>query len=501
MSVVHSLPVPLVAVAALLAALGAPDPLRAEPPPIVLDGAMDDWAAGTGASADPQRILLRFDAPEVYTLQNGPVSTVLALDVDSSGTTGYPAGEGAGAMGVDLEITLSPPDYNRPGSMGRGVQIHAYGEDGLVESLTHADAGFLFMPTYAAPSYEIRLSRVPSRPQWLADRMGAATSLAGRFERRDEWGQVQWTSPAFTLALPAPGAGAPASAALPARGEGEFRVMTWNVLWGTPMRDPAPFARVLRAINPDVVLIQEWDNRRDEEPRIAQAEIVKWFRANAPDGPSWRIVQSVRERGVLLAARHPTAEFLPDGLEPVSAPGRSISFEHGVRAVSARIKSPIGEVGAVSVHFSCCGSKDSVEDRRRAGEARAIAQAVEEARIAGGPDVVIIGGDFNLVGSSEPLDVLLGTTSLDGSRLVAVEARSLDGADAATWREDRNDFSPGRLDWVVVGGRGVEVARSFIFDTQDLSDGALRAAGLQRSDSSGTDHLPVVVDIRRAPAR
>jgi len=41
------------------------------------------------------------------------------------------------------------------------------------------------------------------------------------------------------------------------------------------------------------------------------------------------------------------------------------------------------------------------------------------------------------------------------------------------------------------------VVRSFVVDTARLTDSALAQSGLQRGDSRGSDHMPVVVDVVR----
>ena len=63
-------------------------------------------------------------------------------------------------------------------------------------------------------------------------------------------------------------------------------------------------------------------------------------------------------------------------------------------------------------------------------------------------DAVLIGGNFNLVGSRDPIDVLLNAgLHVDGSPLADVRALSLDGRTNATWRGiGGGRFTPGRLD-------------------------------------------------------
>ena len=71
-------------------------------------------------------------------------------------------------------------------------------------------------------------------------------------------------------------------------------------------------------------------------------------------------------------------------------------------------------------------------------------------------DGLVIGGDFNLVASPLPLDIL----RLDGQGLLGPHASGdlqdaeplhLDGRDAYTWYDADSSFTPGKLDYVLTG--------------------------------------------------
>ena len=136
---------------------------------------------------------------------------------------------------------------------------------------------------------------------------------------------------------------------------------------------------------------------------------------------------------------------------------------------------------------------DSPEDRQRAEEARQINAALASANPSG---LRVVGGDMNLVGTRPPLDLLRAGLDTDGTDLAVAEPLVLGDRVMFTWRNHDTHFTPGRLDYVVFSDAGAHLANAFVLDTARLSDSALAAAGLERTDATGSDHLPVVVDLR-----
>jgi hypothetical protein len=115
-------------------------------------------------------------------------------------------------------------------------------------------------------------------------------------------------------------------------------------------------------------------------------------------------------------------------------------------------------------------------------------------------DAVVIGGDFNLVGTRHPLEVVRRGLDIDGSRLGVLYAAQLDGLSADTWRspDGGGPFVPGRLDWLLYSDSTLEALRGFVFDSSDLTPYWLTQHRLRNHDSNATsDHLPIVADFRR----
>lgn len=447
--------------------------------PVVLDGEVNEWAPGAVMQSDPWWLYTRWKvAGPSKTLQASDESLSLWLDLDTNPATGMRPEEPAGAnqLGVDLQIEFSPLGEDGP---GRGVRVVKHGPEGPIE-LSHADVGFSFAPTYAGEWYEGRLSRAGLRAAGLpAPRAGEP--VTGTLVLRDARGRILGRSEPFeTEAVAASPTPPQADLRLPPKPQRGVRVVSWNVLRGRPMEDVAPFARVLNVLSPDVVLVQEWTST----PR----ELEAWFNASLPleDG-EWS-VRTVEAWGVAVASRHPMQPF---GHEELYLEGA----EDPVRFAGALVDTPVGYLAAASVHLKCCGSAGSPEDETRILEAGAINRSMSEALAIEPVGLRLIAGDINLVGSRPPLDVLRNGLDADGSDLEVADARVLGDAAYHTWRDPDSEFTPGRLDFALYSGAAVRRARSFVLDTALLSDAALEVAGLDRTDTAASDHLPLVVDL------
>jgi hypothetical protein len=105
---------------------------------------------------------------------------------------------------------------------------------------------------------------------------------------------------------------------------------------------------------------------------------------------------------------------------------------------------------------------------------------------------------MNLVGSRPPLDLLRHGLDVDGSDMTVASPLVLGDSTMQTWRDPSSGYGPGRLDYVVYSDSNAQIVSSFVLDTSRLSDEALAKLGLDRGDCEGSDHLPVVVDVRGA---
>ena len=465
--------------AALVAFTASASALAA--PPIDLDGAFDEWPEDRQAVADERFIYLQLGTPEVVTLQQAPWTIRVLVDTDASAATGRrPAWNDE--IGAELRLDMSPP-YN--GAVGNGVGAAWIGDDRETQ-ISRASSVFAWAPTHAEDAFELRIDRAELNLE------GGPIVL--QIVALDASGDPVWTREPVRIDLPAR-ASAPVAvdATIPAKPDGAVRVLSWNVLWGSPMANPEPFDRVIHALEPDVILLQEWDDRNRDAPPVTEEELEKWFNYHE-DTPVWSALKG-GERGVAIVSRHPLERIETRTLRPDPADDSQVAIDRGIRVAAARIRTPAGELVAASLHLKCCGGFGGPEDSQRMAEARAIRATIRDAVNARRPAMVVVGGDYNLVGSPEPLAMIADDTDSDGSDLVAADTRHLAGRVRFTWRQEGDRFPPGRLDYALVGDAGASIANAFIFDAESIADAALADIGVERSDTAVSDHLPLVVDI------
>lgn len=162
---------------------------------------------------------------------------------------------------------------------------------------------------------------------------------------------------------------------------------------------------------------------------------------------------------------------------------------------AAAIELPNGKQLVVcSVHLSCCGSSGDPHDKARVRETRELARQIDRLRKGEFGEqlrdaAVVVVGDYNLVGSRQPL------TTLESKGLKEYLLRGLVDRSACTWRGDADEsFWPGRLDLLTYDAAALEPKNGFILDSADLSASLLSKLGLQRDDSTASDHLMLVAD-------
>lgn len=476
---------------ALLASCAAePGPAKRGPGPVVtanvpvtLDGNIEEWPAGAALLADEQYIYFRVSIEDSqWTLQAAPETLAMFIDVDGSTATGRHGDFPADELGVDLEIQFSPvgPDGRRQ----NGVAVFALDSAGRRTPISNESAQVAFLPTYASTWYEGRIARRLELPVGGARPPVAGGLMSGMAVLLGDEGEIEGWSDASSLNAP-PAAAAPAllaeSADLPGRPVGALRLVTWNVLKNGPAQHPEPFARVIEALNPDVLLMQEWYE--------GDAEAVEgWFTATMPTTGPWRVVKG--PSGVVIASRHGVSGLDLGTLETPGGDGQPSA----VRFVAATVNSAIGDVAVASTHLKCCGSKDSPEDRQRMEQARAINRAFETASPTP-PALRVIAGDMNLVGSRPPLDLLRAGLDADGSDLSVADPFVLGDRTQYTWSDFGTSFTPGRLDYVLYSDSTAQVYQSFVLDTRRLGMETLARAGLRPEDTDVSDHKPIVCDL------
>jgi endonuclease/exonuclease/phosphatase family metal-dependent hydrolase len=280
-----------------------------------------------------------------------------------------------------------------------------------------------------------------------------------------------------------------------------MRLVTWNIGANSvapPARGaldieassrPSAFARVMRALDPDIVCLQEYT--RPPASAAALFDVVRPL----GQGRHW---QAFNALGNVLLSRYP----LRDRSE------RRLRFRLSQRAHAiARVDVPdsIAAVDPVVVctHLQSGGGSANEGFRTRHSEA-ILRDAQARLRPGAALAPLIVMGDLNAVEGSVPY--LLARVSDGASSPALSDARPAHngvGPERYTWRDDSQRYAPGVLDYILFSRGVFTVRNALVLNTMSLDRVALPAFGLRRGDTmrdaaSGLyDHLPVVVDLER----
>ena len=445
--------------------------------PVIIDGRFEDWTQAMEpdgwsirGSCDDDAVYLMVHhpgPPRVAQQLDEPLQ--LGLNLDAREHTGCRDGR---LRGCELAFTLSPQSGSK--KLG-GVAARSWAADGTLQKRSPYEFGFMMAPSTASRRHEFRISRDPGLPREIVAVLVAAD---GTTITRD-------------IVIPAPRTTDPAEsdAMMPAVPEDGLRIVSWNIERGGMLKRAGIVGNILEHLDPDVLLIQELeDNQTEADIRNvlnSAGETDQWTIALSPHGSGLR-------SGV--ASRRPAQ--VPPSLQQIT---RSDRPERTIRAAGLLVDDGQGRSTLVlSLHLKCCGGLNGTEDMTRISEVLSIREAIAETVARHRPDGLVIGGDFNLVASPVPLDVLRmnGQSLLGPDRqgdLIVAPALHPDGSAAYTWYDADSRFTPGQLDFIITGGDLEQVA-AFVLDTTDLSASA-RGDLPPDATEVASDHLPVVVDV------
>lgn len=310
------------------------------------------------------------------------------------------------------------------------------------------------------------------------------------------------------------------------RAEGTtLRFVSYNIMWNSIFKEWSPenapkFVRVMRALNPDVVCLQEIGFRdflKKENPaaRDWSAEnCVCLMNAILPlPGGSW---YGYRGDTNVILSRWPL-KMTADNTDPPGERGQALALVDIPNDVTT------ADLYVLNNHFKCCG--DTANDSKRQEEADSIVCWLRDARTPGGKidlparTPFIVAGDLNIVGSFQPVQTMIDgdvqdeqkyglDTKLDWDDTALTDLHphhNVDGAEDYTWRNDNDKYDPGRLDYILFTDSVLAPLKSFILDTVALDEATRKATGLEpydiTEDTEGKnyDHLPLVVDFAVKP--
>lgn len=447
----------------------------------VIDGHFDDWTDEHLVATDPagDSESGRFDVTRVWARALGS-HVYVSVEFADENPDNLQAALETGGDTAWLQLTL--PETGASLSIAHAERI-AFVASHREAVLPWNDLDYAVLPTVAATRYEARVD---------LGKLGLAEGKQLTIDVSPGNARLIPAGPRVGDALPEPvtltAGSAEPGVVTPdlSKLAGAMRLANMNTLRDglidTKRRET--IGRMLRAVAPDIVTLQE-------EYDMSPGDLAKTLTAIDPlgDGARWNVHKDARD--CVIASTRP---ITPIPSEP--------NAEFSAAIVG---KKPSEAVLVLSVHTPCCGYAGSERDVERVQASRAMADLIDALRAGSlGPQFeafasagVLITGDWNLVGSIEPLSLL--TESEAGPDLEHLTLLSVDGRDASTWRElDGLGFSPGLLDLVVFDPRGLRPLGGFVLDTERMDRDALKATGLKKDDSRVSDHLMLIADF--APA-
>jgi exonuclease III len=284
-----------------------------------------------------------------------------------------------------------------------------------------------------------------------------------------------------------------------------LRVVSYNVNWDSVFPDVDPqqadkFVRVVNVLQPDVLHLQEIKRSADDVAALLDGICP------LPDGATWH---AHKGRDSVIASIYPLSL---QAVRPDPAGDRDCAmalvdlpddwYAHGFYFMNN--------------HYRCCEGNDSGRQR----QSDALVNWMRDAREPGEhidlptDTAMAIVGDLNIVDSFQPIDTLITGKIMDNATYGADSPPDWDGSwgadahplhnavgpDDYTWRDDRSEFDPGRLDFVIYTDSIAHVTHKFVLNTTLMSPDELDATGLLEYDvtmdqvGSLFDHLPLVVD-------
>lgn len=296
----------------------------------------------------------------------------------------------------------------------------------------------------------------------------------------------------------------------------DVRIVTYNHnrnFIDDPTTD-AEFNRILVALDPDVVVMQEFVDT------VSEADITNRFDSILPiaGGGNWQahlgLLGGIR---TVIISRHPLLMTRVDTNPASDTRGVTIALVD-----LPDLDYPL-DVYLMGVHLKCCGNPGGSEDQQRQNSADAMANWLGDARGVARPSgenialpantPILMLGDFNMVGGPQP-EMTLTTGDIqdegtygpdvkgdwDNTDVTDLMPTDPFTGDTFTW-QGNGQFPPSALDRIFHTDSATTIANSFILNTDTMTGPALAAAGLQAGDTlpqNASDHLPVVVDLRIA---
>jgi len=501
-------------------------PATAARVPIQLDGHFDDWtgvpvwsqaAVSSGplevawATDDAQWWYLSFSVRDSVSHSSMPGTLHLLIDADDRTQTGGTVFDAAvGLAGVDVALDLSRSDKTQGNRVGAGAALRTVGPTGLGAYRSAYDLDVVALPSWSATRFELRIARGGTLDG--VAQLGRAIRARLVFESTS--GAVTAIPTArYTFATPLdPRARTQRVSAIPSKATGAVRVAQWNVSEGS-FRSPANHAKLLAAVAPDVILLDEAYAETSDATlaeffaRPELAALGRWRFAYSRSGGRQHAVVATRDRDLQPAASMVRMEYPSGVLDSVRAmvptaaqPLFDIEAKAQLSSTGAWITIDGLETLFVPLDLQSGGFFRNPQDQLRVLQSRAIRAAVQrELASRATRGALVIAGDFNAIGSYESIAMLQQGLDLDGSDLALSDAWRLGERSLVTWTDPKvGQFLPGRLDLTLFSDAAFERTGGFTFTSAELAPALAASLGVTPETSErASDHLIVVTDLRR----
>jgi endonuclease/exonuclease/phosphatase (EEP) superfamily protein YafD len=315
-------------------------------------------------------------------------------------------------------------------------------------------------------------------------------------------------APATSAAAPAIFVPGPA-AAITRSPAAAFRVLSWNVSGSHFTEHASEYRKILRLLDPDILLLDEIEGGRTPDDVAAAVRGLR-----GPTDTTWHVMiggSGGRQRAAVLSRSpvSPVPKFArlpyPSGAlaqirslmdEPTWIRNRP-NLDDGIAAVAGLIELGGRRILAVALDLQSGAGTPDWQEARRIIEVREIQQALQRALQATKIDGVLVAGDFNAVSTGMPLVRITNPYPEPHVAIVPAQVFHLDAVESWTWDGRGTPFPSQALDFSLYSPDSLAPVNALAFTTEDLSPAALTAADLQAGTSRlASDHLPIVVDYR-----
>ncbi|MFQ6608451.1 MAG: endonuclease/exonuclease/phosphatase family protein [Fidelibacterota bacterium] len=459
--------------------------------PIAMDGLFIDWEEvsviyddpeGDGISGDFGQLKITNDNDFIFfslefldgeQLMQDWNNIHLYIDADDDAATGHPIY----GIGAELDWCFGC----RLGSF--------YIQDGIIQ-IWQNDLSLRSAPTITGERFEWCISR-ESMPltmdgsQEVSNIKVALVNEDGGDYLPDDPGGVAYTID--TTYVPPP-----EHTPLERSEPNQIRLMTYNILSNGFFDEDrqAYFDRIIPALNPDILAVQEALGEKEEIATLMTEWIPGVWYVSGEWGGNYVISRfPILEETVLTSSWRSMAVLL------------DTEADYGINTL------------IINSHFSCCGANE--ERQQQVDELMGLMREWMKPDNSTGPfylemDTPIFHvGDFNFVGYHQQLVTLIEGDILDeniygedfgpdwdGSPITDLFSHHTGIRMGYTWRNDGSSFSPGKLDYILYSDSRVSLDKHFVLNTMAMSSEELIQYGLEEWDIYlASDHMPRVVDI------